>query len=150
MNRYRRRSWNFHPKGLQPEMKTDKDAISCIQMIMWYFINPSFCLTTLPRGGQRSDPAAGATAVSMPCSRTHQPGGLAIMSSASRCGRLQAICEFAVQIILELLFFFPLFKEIISLNKPCGECKVIPDCRRCSLNLHCEKGELCVLLLLQH
>ncbi len=27
-------------KGPQAEMKTDKDTISCIQMIMWYFINP--------------------------------------------------------------------------------------------------------------
>lgn len=103
-------------------MKTDKDAISCIQMIMWYFINPSFCLTTLPRGGRRSDPAAGASAVSMPCSRTHQQGGLAIMSSVSPCGRFHVwICSSN-----NIGAFFSLFKEIISLNKLCGECKVIP------------------------
>lgn len=87
-NWYRRltvtRSYHaFQLKGLQAEMKTDKDTISCIQMIMWYFINPHrenlFLSATLHREArgqaQLQQPTAGATGDLVSCSRTHQQGG---------------------------------------------------------------------------
>lgn len=105
----------FLPKGLQAEMKTDKDTISRIQMIMWYFINPHrenlFLSATLHgevRGqAQLRDPPERLPGESVSCSRTHQQGGglscfyirspcLAVLPRGSLCESVevvQATCE---------------------------------------------------------
>lgn len=71
------------PEDLQAEMKTNKDTINCIQMIMQH-INPnrgkiSLCSPPL-QGGQRSDVAPEACCrsywvIHVLLTRTHEQGG---------------------------------------------------------------------------